>query len=82
VSLKRGRKEKVIDFDVENQQHLDLLRKMIGKPVPLSRSYTQGERPILVAIEDGTATVRFRNGAVITGVPIRDLVDDAAYWRG
>jgi hypothetical protein len=52
------------------------------KPVPLSRSYTQGEQPILVAIEDGTATVRFRNGAVLTGVPIRDLVNDSGYWKG
>jgi len=82
VSLKRVRKEKELNFGAEDQQHLDLLRKVIGKPVPLSRSYTQGERPILVAIQDGTATVRFRNAAVITGVPIRDLVDDAAYWRG
>jgi hypothetical protein len=55
---------------------------MIGKPVPLSRSYTQGEQPILVAIEDETATVHFRNGAVLTGVPIRDLVNDSGYWKG
>jgi hypothetical protein len=82
VSLNRGRKEKEIDFNAEAHQHQNLLRKMIGKPVPLSRSYTQGEQPILVAIEDDTATVRFRNGAVLTGVPIRDLVDDAPYWRG
>jgi hypothetical protein len=82
MTLKRGRRQKELDFGAEDQQHLDLLRKMIGKPVPLSRSYTQGELPILVAIDGDTATIRFRNGAVITGGPIRDLVDDAAYWRG
>jgi len=82
MTLKRGRRQKKLDFDAEGQQHLITLREMIGKPVPLSRSYTQGEQPILVVIEGSTATVRFRNGAVLTGVPIRDLVDDEAYWRG
>ena len=82
MSLKRGRRPKELNLEAEYQQHLITLREAIGKPVPLSRSYTQGEQPILVAIENGTATVRFRNGAVLTGVPIRDLVDDAAYWRG
>lgn len=82
MSLKRGRRPKVLDLETEYQEHLITLREMIGKSVPLSRSYTQGEPPILVAIEDGTATVRFRNGAVLTGVPIRDLVNDSGYWKG
>jgi hypothetical protein len=70
MPLKRGRRPKVLDLEAEYQQHLSTLREMIGKPVPLSRSYTQGEQPIWVPIEDGTATVRFRNGAVLKGVPI------------
>jgi hypothetical protein len=82
MSLNRGRRPKVLNLEAEYQQHLSTLREMIGKPVPLSRSYTQGEQPILVAIEDGTATVHFRNGAVLTGVPIRDLVNDSGYWKG
>jgi hypothetical protein len=82
MSLKRGRRPKVLDLEAEYQQHLITLREAIGKPVPLSRSYTQGEQPILVAVEDGTATVRFRNGAVLTGVPVSDLVNDSGYWKG
>jgi hypothetical protein len=82
MSLNRGRRPKVLNLEAEYQQHLSTLREMIGKPVPLSRSYTQGEQPILVAIEDGAATVRFRNGAVLIGVPIRDLVNDSGYWKG
>jgi len=60
MSLKRGRRPKVLDLEAEYQQLLSTLREMIGKAVPLSRSYTQGEQPILVAIKDGAATVRFR----------------------
>jgi len=82
MTCKRGRRQKELDFGAEDQQHLITLRERIGKTVPLSRSYTQGEQPVLVAIDGDTATICFRNGAVLTGVPIRDLVDDAAYWRG
>lgn len=28
-----------------------------------------------------TDTIRFRNGAVLSQVPLRDLVDNAGYWN-
>ena len=81
MTLKRGRRPKELDIESESQKHNDWVRSMIGKQVPLSRAYTQGDQPVLVSIEGNTATLRFRNGAVLDGVPIKDLVDDEGYWR-
>jgi hypothetical protein len=36
---------------------------------------------LLVSITGETATIRFPNGATLSQVPIRDLVDDSGYWR-
>jgi hypothetical protein len=47
----------------------------------MSRVYTQGEKPTLISIQGNLATVRFRNGAELTQVPLRHLVNDAGYWR-
>ncbi len=69
------------DFEAEAQRHLDGLRKMIGKGVPLSCSYVRGQRPILLAIEGDRATLKYPNGATILNVPLRDLVDDSGYWK-
>lgn len=76
-----ARKTKEIDFEAEYQQHLTRVRARVGAQVPLSRVYTQGEQPILVSIDGETATLRFRNGAELVGVPLRDLVYDAGYWK-
>jgi len=81
MTLKRGRLVKEFDLEAEYQKHVDHVSTFIGKPIPLSRAYTQGEQPTLMSIEGGTATLRFRNGAVLTGVPLRDLVNDAGYWK-
>ena len=78
---KRGRKQVQLNFEVEYLQHVERIRTLIGGPVPLSRAYTHGEQPILIAIEGDTATIRFRNGAQLTNVPLRDLVNDAGYWK-
>ncbi len=75
------RTPKVIDFEAETVRMLELIKAMVGKPVPLSTQYTRGERATLVAVDGDTATIRFRNGATLANVPIRDLVDDAAYWK-
>lgn len=57
------------------------IRECIGQQVPISCSYTRGERPTLVAIENDMCTLQFRSGAIMYQVPIRDLVDDSGYWR-
>ncbi len=75
------RKAKVIDFECEAADHLQSIRDRIGKEVPLSRRYTQGAKALLVSLEGETATIRFPNGAILTQVPLRDLVDDSGYWR-
>ena len=76
-----GRRLKEIDFEAEYRQHVVRIRALVGEQVPLSRAYTQGEQPILVSIDGDTATLRFRNGAELVGVPLRDLVNDAGYWK-
>jgi hypothetical protein len=75
------RKAKVIDFEGEAADELQSIRDRIGKEVPLSRRYTQGAKAILVSLEGETATIRFPNGAILTQVPLRDLVDDSGYWK-
>jgi hypothetical protein len=74
------RKPRVIDFERETKDELQSIISRIGKEVPLSRRYTQGPRALLVSVEGETATIRFPNGAILSGVPIRDLVDDSGYW--
>jgi hypothetical protein len=75
------RKTPTIDFEAEAKQHVDALRSQIGHKVPLSCSYVRGQRPTLLAIEGEFATLQFPNGAMLSNVPLRDLVDDSAYWR-
>lgn len=75
------RKAKVIDFEGEATAELQSIRDRIGKEVPLSRRYTQGAKALLVSLEGETATIRFPNGATLTQVPLRDLVDDSGYWK-
>ena len=81
MTPKRGHRLVEFDLDAEYRKHVEQLQTLIGKPVPLSRAYTQGDQPTLVSIEGDTATIRFRNGARLVGVPLRDLVNDAGYWR-
>ena len=76
-----ARKPKIIDFEAENRQWLDWIRDQIGREVPLSSAYTRGQKPILVSIDAERATLRFPNGAMLLNVPLRDLVDDAGYWK-
>jgi hypothetical protein len=75
------RKPRVIDFEAENRKEVESIKSRIGQEVPLSRRYILGARATLVSIEDETATIRFPNGATLSQVPIRDLVDDSGYWR-
>lgn len=74
-------KPKVIDFEGENRKEIEAIKSKIGQEVPLSRRYTQGAKALLVSITDETATIRFPNGATLSQVPIRDLVDDSGYWK-
>jgi hypothetical protein len=76
-----ARKTPIIDFEAEAKQHVDALRSQIGHQVPLSCSYVRGQKPTLLAIEGEFATLKFPNGAILSNVPPRDLVDDSAYWR-
>jgi hypothetical protein len=75
------KKPKTIDFEGETRDEIEAIKSRIGQEVPLSRRYTQGARAMLVSIEGETATIRFPNGATLSEVPIRDLVDDSGYWR-
>jgi hypothetical protein len=75
------RKPITINFDIESRDEIESIKSKIGQEVPLSRRYTHGARATLVSIDGETATVRFPNGATLTQVPIRDLVDDSGYWR-
>ena len=75
------KKPKTIDFESETRDEIDAIKSKIGQEVPLSRRYTQGSRAMLVSITGETATIRFPNGATLSQVPIRDLVDDSGYWR-
>ena len=81
MSMRRGRRIKEIDIDSAYREHVRWLESQVGQPVPLSASYTRGERPLLVSIEGETATVRFCNGAQLSGVPLRDLVSNDSYWN-
>ena len=75
------KKLKTIDFERETRDEIEVINFKIGQEVPLSRRYTQGTRALLVSITGETATIRFPNGATLSQVPIRDLVDDSGYWR-
>ena len=75
------KKEKSFDFDGESKEEIEAIKSKVGQEVPLSRRYTQGTRALLISISGETATIRFPNGATLSQVPIRDLVDDAGYWR-
>ncbi len=81
MRLKRGRRPKEINFEAEHPKRVAQLERLLGNPVPLSFAYTHGEKPVLVSIDGDTATIRFRNGAELTKVPLRDLVNDAGYWK-
>lgn len=81
MGLKRGRKPQELDFEAEYREHVEQLHSQIGQPVPLSCSYTRGQPATLVSIDGETATIRFRNGAELTKVPLRDLVNDVGYWK-
>jgi hypothetical protein len=75
------KKPKTIDFEVETKDEIEAIKSKIGQEVPLSRRYTQGCKALLVSITGETATIRFPNGATLSEVPVRDLVDDSGYWR-
>lgn len=75
------KKPKTIDFEGETRDEIEAIKSRIGQEVPLSRRYTQGTRAVLLSITGETATIRFPNGATLSQVPIRDLVDDSGYWR-
>lgn len=74
------RKDKKIDWDAEAPE-VDAIRERVGKPVSLRTYYVRGEKPILVAIEKDRGTLRFANGVIMLNVPLRDLVDDFAFWK-
>ncbi len=76
-----GRKPKILDIEAESQQQLESLRDKMGKPAPLRCSYVRGVRPILVAPGNERAVLKCPDGATNVNVPIRDLVDNAGYWR-
>ncbi len=71
---------KPIDFEAESAAELDRIRAMVGQQVPLSQFYVRGVRPVLVEVYGDLAKLQFANGAVLSNVPLRDLVDDSAYW--
>ncbi len=75
------KKPKTIDFEGETRDEIEAIKSKTGQEVPLSRRYTQGSRALLVSITGETATIRFPNGATLSHVPIRDLIDDSGYWR-
>ncbi len=71
---------KSFDFEAESAAELDRIRAMVGQHVPLSQFYVRGVRPVLLEVQGDRATLRFAIGAVLSNVPLRDLVDDSAYW--
>ena len=79
-SVEMARKPKVIGFEVESAAEFAAIRASVGKPVPLSVQYALGHRPILLDIENDLCLLRYPNGVEMHNVPIRDLVDDRAYW--
>ena len=76
-----SKKPKEIDFRKEEEAQLEAIKSRIGQEVPLSNRYVRGPRPILVSVEGTVATLRYPNGAHLVQVPLRDLVDDSAYWK-
>lgn len=75
------KKPKTIDFEGETKKEIETIKSRIGREVPLSHRYTQGTKAVLVSIDGETATIRFPNGATLSQVPIRDLVDDSGFWN-
>lgn len=75
------KKPKTIDFEGESKKEIEAIKSRIGREVPLSQRYTQGSKAVLVSIDGETATIRFPNGATLSQVPIRDLVDDSGFWN-
>jgi hypothetical protein len=73
-------KPKSFDFEAESAAELNRIRAMVGQQVPLSQFYVRGVRPVLLEVQGDRATLRFANGAVLSNLPLRDLVDDLAYW--
>ena len=76
-----SKKPKEIDFRREAEDQLNAIRSRIGQEVPLSNRYVRGQRAILVSVDGETATLQFPNGATLSNVPLRDLVDDNGYWK-
>lgn len=75
------RKQPEIDFEQEAASEVQALWDRIGKEVPLSMRYSMGPRATLVSIYGELAELVFPNGARLTDVPLRDLVDDSCYWK-
>jgi hypothetical protein len=75
------RKPPEIDFDQETAAELAAIRAKIGKEVPLTQRYTRGPKATLVSIEGEFATLLFPNGAQLSRVPLKDLVDDSSFWK-
>ncbi len=75
------RKPPEIDFEQEATSAVQAMWDRIGKEVPLSMRYCMGPRATLVSIHGELAELAFPNGARLTGVPLRDLVDDSGYWQ-
>ena len=75
------RKPKEINFCREADAQVAAIISCIGQEVPLSNRYVRGQWAILVSVDGDTATIQFPNGAVLTQVPLRDLVDDSGYWK-
>lgn len=71
----------MIRFNLESEQEMTHLKSQIGKEVPLSHYYLRGQKPTLVAIDGNVCMLRYPNGATMRDVPLKDLVDDAGYWR-
>lgn len=74
------RKRPVMDVAADAPE-IARIRASIGKQVPIRSRYIRGERPTLIAIDGKTCTLRFTNGVLMLGVPIKDLVDDSGYWK-
>ena len=75
-------KRKLFEELVANEApEVEIIRASVGKQVPVSFRYIRGERPVLEAIDGDKCRLRFTNGVTMTGVPIKDLVDDSGYWK-
>ncbi|MFN7877127.1 MAG: hypothetical protein ACK5PB_17545 [Pirellula sp.] len=74
-------KPTTIDFEKEAWNEIEAIKSKLGQEVSLSHRYTLGVKAVLVSIDGETATIRFPNGAILSQVPIRDLVDDSGFWN-